>query len=223
MKNRTPILATCTALLLSLSLGMHAFAASGGVIQPPSNTESSLSLKGESGETVAVLNYKTDSDPDKFYIGLSTVWKDSQFEAAFADQDAFFFGFTVNPSISASSLPTLTIINPFADEDGNSVIPTKSIKIYQESNGELTDVTKNFSAGKNDDDYSVFVTKTRKPGMYIFAEQAIDVDSVSPSTDKSSASETKTTKPTIKKKTTSSGSTSSKTSDGVYLPKTVKK
>lgn len=203
MKKLKNCAAAAAALLLSLTLGVSALATS--VVTSAPNADCSFTLKNSSGQELAKLYYSTDSDPENFAINFSTKWENSKFEDAFKDVDAYAYFFVINPSIPSTSIPTLSIINPFV-EDGEYTVPSKNIAIYQESNGKLTDVTSSFTKGTDGDDNAVLSIRTRMPGNYIVSEKKIDLAAVNPKTEKS-------------EKPAGSSKKSTASSDGVYLPK----
>lgn len=161
------------AALTALSFSLAVSAASGYIIEPTANDNNSIVLeKGD--RTLAALNFHADDDPDSFYFKVLTSLNQCLATEAFDGQDAYYFDFVVNPSIPATSVPTLAIYNPYLDDDGEPVIKPEKVKIYQVYDDKLVDVTKNFSAQEDSDGKSCFVTATRKPGTYVLAEKSVD-------------------------------------------------
>lgn len=161
------------AILTALSFSLAASAASGYIVEPTANDNNSFVLeKGD--RTLAALSFRADDDPDSFYFKVLTNLNQCLAAEAFEGQDAYYFDFVVNPSIPATSVPTLAIYNPYLDDDGESVIKPEKVKIYQVYDDKLVDVTKNFSAQEDSDGKSCFVTATRKPGTYVLAEKSVD-------------------------------------------------
>lgn len=161
------------AALTVLSFSLAVSAASGYIVEPTANDNNSIVLeKGD--RTLAALNFYADDDPDSFYFKVLTSLNQCLAAEAFDGQDAYYFDFVVNPSIPATSVPTLAIYNPYLDDDGEPVIKPEKVKIYQVYDDKLVDVTKNFSAQEDSDGKSCFVTATRKPGTYVLAEKSVD-------------------------------------------------
>ena len=148
----------------------------GLMLQPLENDTNEIVWYDENND-LAKLSFYADSDVDKFYSKLSTKWEHADYATYFNDQDAFIFDFTGSPKISATSRGTLDIYNPFIDEDGNETVDPQSIVIYQVVDGDLFDITDQFTYGENEDGYMAFSTRTRFLGTYIFAEKAVDLGS----------------------------------------------
>ncbi len=162
-----------TAVLTALSFSLAVSAASGYIIEPTANDNNSIVLeKGD--RTLAALNFHADDDPDNFYFKVETNLNQCLAAEAFDGQDAYYFNFVVNPSIPATSVPTLAIYNPYLDDDGEPAVKPEKVKIYQVHDDKLVDVTGNFSAQEDSDGKSCFVTATRKPGTYVLAEKSVD-------------------------------------------------
>lgn len=119
------------AVLTASALATAAFASSmGGVVKPNENGDNTVTF-GNDNVTYAKLSFKADSDAEKFYVELSTDWDDCAYGADFYDLDAYLYAFTVNPSIPATSAPTLLLYNRFVDEDGELTVKPGDVTIYQ--------------------------------------------------------------------------------------------
>lgn len=142
-----------------------------GIIVKPVKDEDNTVTWQDENDDIAMLEFKGDSDVEKYFPKLSTQWNDSDYVENFEGQDAYIFDFVGHPTISATSRPVLTIYNPFYDEDEDELtVPAEEIVIYEVVDGALVDVTDKFTAGQNDDGDEVFTIKTRTLGTYIFAE-----------------------------------------------------
>ena len=121
-----------------------------------------------------MLTFEGDSSVDNFFPKLSTKWDNATYAEYFADQDAFIFDFISNPEISSTSRPVLTIYDPYYDyEEDESLVDSENVVIYQVVDGELVDVTADWSYGETDDGEMAYTTKTRQLGTYIFCEVAV--------------------------------------------------
>lgn len=150
------------AVLTASALATAAFASSmGGVVKPNENGDNTVTF-GNDNVTYAKLSFKADSDAEKFYVELSTDWDDCAYGADFYDLDAYLYAFTVNPSIPATSAPTLLLYNRFVDEDGELTVKPGDVTIYQVKKTGLTDVTSSFTATETGDGDPVFAIRTRR-------------------------------------------------------------
>ena len=143
------------------------------MLQPLENDTNEIVWYDENND-LAKLSFYADSDVEKFYSKLSTKWEHADYATYFNDQDAFLFDFTGSPKISSTSRGDLDIYNPFIDEDGNETVDPQSVVIYQVIDGDLFDITDQFTYGENEDGYMAFSTRTRFLGTYIFAEKAVE-------------------------------------------------
>ena len=150
------------AVLTAAALATTAFASSmGGVVKPNENGDNTVT-------------FEADSDAEKFYVGLSTDWDDCAYGADFYDLDAYLYAFTVNPSIPATSAPTLLLYNRFVDDDGELTVKPGDVTIYQVKKTGLTDVTSSFTATETGDGDPVFAIRTRVPGTYVISAQKVE-------------------------------------------------
>lgn len=80
----------------------------------------------------------------------------------------------MNPSIPATSAPTLLLYNRFVDEDGELTVKPGDVTIYQVKKTGLTDVTSSFTATETGDGDPVFAIRTRAPGTYVISAQKVE-------------------------------------------------
>ena len=149
-------------------------AGTGGVTLKPTKNDDNEIIWYDENDDIAMLTFEGDSSVDNFYPKLSTKWDNSTYATYFADQDAFIFDFISNPDISSTSRPVLTIYDPYYDyEEDESLVDSENVVIYQVVDGELVDVTADWSYGETDDGEMAYTTKTRQLGTYIFCEVAV--------------------------------------------------
>ena len=149
-------------------------AGTGGVTLKPTKNDDNEIVWYDENDDIAMLTFEGDSSVDNFYPKLSTKWDNSTYATYFADQDAFIFDFISNPDISSTSRPVLTIYDPYYDyEEDESLVDSENVVIYQVVDGELVDVTANWSYGETEDGEMAYTTKTRQLGTYIFCEVAV--------------------------------------------------
>ena len=141
------------------------------VYHPVSNEKN-----GVNWDSVATLSFMADDDASKFYAKLSTK-ADSAVCERYPDAELYFRDFSGTPAISASSRATLTLLNPFAQEDSVQVNP-ESCHIYtKDAEGELTDVTSLFTYLDTDEDGNEvdgWRLKTRMLGSYVISDVPLD-------------------------------------------------
>jgi hypothetical protein len=125
--------------------------------------------------TLAVLTFRADSDVSFYCPRLSTVGIPRTTLIIFDHTDAYLFDFVSSPTIPATSRPTLSLYNPFVDDDGDLTVRTNRIHIYEVSGGELEDVTDKFTFERNEDDDYVMTIKTRTLGTYIVSDGEADL------------------------------------------------
>ena len=149
-------------------------AGTGGVTLKPTKNDDNEIVWYDENDDIAMLTFEGDSSVDNFFPKLSTKWDNSTYATYFADQDAFIFDFISNPDISSTSRPVLTIYDPYYDyEEDESLVDSENVVIYQVVDGELVDVTADWSYGETDDGEMAYTTKTRQLGTYIFCEVAV--------------------------------------------------
>ena len=146
-------------------------AGTGGVTLKPTKNDDNEIIWYDENDDIAMLTFEGDSSVDNFFPKLSTKWDNATYAEYFADQDAFIFDFISNPEISSTSRPVLTIYDPYYDyEEDESLVDSENVVIYQVVDGELVDVTADWSYGETDDGELAYTTKTRQLGTYIFCE-----------------------------------------------------
>lgn len=136
-----------------------------------------------SAAEVARVRFFGDSDVGKYYMKLSTKWENADYAALFNDQDSYIIDFKGAPKLSATSRADLEIFYPFTDDDGNATVDPKDVNIYQVVDGDLYNVTSQFTFKSNDDGAAVFATRTRFLGTYILCEKPVeelDANGISP-------------------------------------------
>ena len=149
-------------------------AGTGGVTLKPTKNDDNEIVWYDENDDIAMLTFEGDSSVDNFFPKLSTKWDNSTYATYFADQDAFIFDFISNPDISSTSRPVLTIYDPYYDyEEDESLVDSENVVIYKVVDGELVDVTADWSYGETDDGEMAYTTKTRQLGTYIFCEVAV--------------------------------------------------
>ena len=149
-------------------------AGTGGVTLKPTKNDDNEIVWYDENDDIAKLTFEGDSSVDNFYPKLSTKWDNATYAEYFADQDAFIFDFISNPNISSTSRPVLTIYDPYYDYENDEVtVDPENVVVYQVVDGELVDVTADWSYGEDDDGEMVYTTKTRQLGTYIFCEVAV--------------------------------------------------
>lgn len=151
----------------------------GMVVKPLSNDWNEIVWYNEARD-LARLYFFADSDVKAFYSKLSTKWDHMDYASYFNDQDAYIFDFTGSPKISSTSRADLEIYNPFLNSDGKETTNPKNITIYQVVDGDLHDVTSQWSYDEGDNGEMAYKTRTRFLGTYIFCEkpvkEAVDKD-----------------------------------------------
>lgn len=141
----------------------------GKVIKPVANEWNTVTWE-DANRTLAYMEFYADSDTSYFYPKLSSKWNNEDYESYFDGMDAYMFNFVDNPTISATSRPSLYLYNPFVDEDGELYVDLDDLYVYQVVDGELKDVTSAVTFEENDDGDEVILIKTRTLGTYIVSE-----------------------------------------------------
>ncbi|MCI8649666.1 MAG: hypothetical protein HFG20_06080 [Anaerotruncus sp.] len=149
-------------------------AGNGGTVVKPTKNEEHEAIWEDENNTLAAVRMNADSDVKVYYPKLSTRWYPQlPFTEAFSNQDAFIYNFMGNPVLSSTSRATLELRNPYVDDEGELTLAPEDVIIYQVKNGQLTDVSEQFTATENEEGEPVFSIRTRELGIYVFAEQAI--------------------------------------------------
>lgn len=160
-------------------------AGQGGIMIKPQKNEDNEILWYDENRDIAKVEFYADSDTDKFFVKLSTKWNNEWYSDMFRNTDAFIFNFVGAPKISATSRATLTIYNPFVNDDEELEVDLDELKVYKVldtaalaatteeaiaeaiADGRIEDVTNLFTAGENEDGDQVLTTRTRDLGTYI--------------------------------------------------------
>lgn len=145
----------------------------GMVIKPLKNDWNEITWYNESRD-LAWLQFKADSDVEAFYSKLSTKWNHEDYYSWFNGQDAYMFDFTGSPKISSTSRADLQIYNPFLDADDRETTDPHSITIYQVIDGNLKNVTSDWTYKEGDNGEMAYCTRTRFLGTYIFCEEPVE-------------------------------------------------
>lgn len=138
-----------------------------GIVVKPVKNEWNTVTWEDQNRTLASLEFRADSDVSFYCPRLSTHWNYYDYADYFDDTDAYLYNFVDSPTIPAATRPTLTLYNPFVDDDDDLTVSTSRTYIYEVDDGELIDVTDEFDFDRNDDDDYVMTTKTRTLGTYI--------------------------------------------------------
>lgn len=153
----------------------------GVVIKPVKNERNIVTWENADGP-VASMTFLADSDADYYCPRLSTRWNDADYLDYFHDVDAYLFDFVDNPRVPAATRPTLSLCNPFVDEDGDLTVRESRIHVYEvDGDGELVDKTHLFSFGENDDGDRVLSIRTFTLGTYIVSDGKADLPERKPS------------------------------------------
>lgn len=170
--------------LWDLGDGDWAAGQGGWMIEPLKNEENEIIWYDENKD-IAKVEFYADSDTDKFFAKLSTKWNNEWYSDMFRNTDAFIFNFVGAPKISATSRATLTIYNPFVNDEDELDVDLDELKVYKVldtaalaatteeaiaeaiADGRIEDVTNLFTAGENEDGDQVLTTRTRDLGTYI--------------------------------------------------------
>lgn len=145
----------------------------GMVIKPLKNDWNEITWYNEARD-LAWLQFKADSDVESFYSKLSTKWNHEDYASWFNGQDAYMFDFTGSPKISSTSRADLQIYNPFLDADDHETADPHSITIYQVIDGDLKNVTSDWTYKEGDNGDMAYCTRTRFLGTYIFCEEPVE-------------------------------------------------
>ena len=130
------------------------------------------------GDDMAALTFDADSDTSKFYARLSTKNISDIYET-YGDPinaDLWFYDFVSNPTVPSTSRATLTLGIPWDDSTAYVPDPT-SCYIYQlNANGELTDVTEQFTYSEDDQEIPGWSIRTRQLGTYVLSDTELEID-----------------------------------------------
>ncbi len=150
----------------------------GVVFNPVSNETNTITWGGD--YDVASLKFEANDDADKFYAKLSTK-SNSQIYRDYgdpADADLFFRTFVGSPSVDSTSRATLTLYDPWSqDDDDDYEVDPHDVFIYEVDNGELTDVTDRFQYVDGDETETGtdgWQIKVRTLSNYVLSDTELD-------------------------------------------------
>lgn len=150
----------------------------GVVFNPVSNETNTITWGGN--YDVASLKFEANDDASKFYAKLSTK-SNAQIYRDYgdpADADLFFRTFVGSPSVDSTSRATLTLYNPWSqDDDDDYEVDPHDVFIYEVDNGELTDVTDRFQYVDGDDTETGtdgWQIKVRTLSNYVLSDTELD-------------------------------------------------
>ena len=146
------------------------------------------------GDDRAALKFEADDDAKKFYARLSTS-NMSDIYAEYGDPvdaDLWFYNFTGNKTIPATSKATLTLGIPWDDDDDYTPDPENCFIYELDADGYLTDVTSKFTYSEDDEEIPGWSMRTRQLGTYIVSDTELDVAVDEPETSEPADVETPT-------------------------------
>lgn len=141
------------------------------VFAPTSNEKNTVTW-----EDVASLTFVANDDAQKFFAKVSTK-ADSTIYSEYGDPvnaELKFIDFVGAPTISATSRATLTLFNPWTEEEDYQPDPADCF-VYEKIDGELVDVTDRFVYGTDENDVEGWTIKTRTLGSYIISDTELDL------------------------------------------------
>lgn len=146
------------------------------VFESTKNDENSMTW----GDDLAALWFNANDDAGKFYARLSTKVP-SDLYVEYGDPvgaDLWVYDFVTNPTVPSTSKATLTLGIPW-DQDKDIVPNPEDCFIYEmDADGNLTDVTSQFTYSEDNDDttgIAGWTTKTRTLGTYVLSDTELDV------------------------------------------------
>lgn len=148
------------------------------VFNPVSN-ETNIINWGDNYD-VATVKFEANDDADKFYAKLSTK-ANSQIYRDYGDPanaDLFFRTFVGAPRLDTTSRATVTLYNPWSqDDDDDYDIDPYNVYIYEVDGGELIDITENFTYVHEDETEmgtDGWQSRTRTLGSYVLSDMPLD-------------------------------------------------
>lgn len=149
------------------------------VFKPVVNDDNTVTW-GTKSDPVATLEFEASSDADKFYAKLSTKANSRIYDKYGnpADAELFFRTFS-GDHIDATSRGTLTLYNPWADDNYRYSPDPRNIWIYRINGNELEDITNQFSYVDDDDTpegIEGWQTRTRVLDAYVISDKELDLD-----------------------------------------------
>lgn len=130
------------------------------------------------GDDRAALKFDASSNADKFYARLSTksIGEIYQTYGDPVNADLYFYDFVGNPSIPATSRATLTLGVPWDEDDAYVPNPANAFIYQMNADGDLIDVTNQFTYSEDEQEISGWSIKTRTLGTYIVSDTELDID-----------------------------------------------
>ncbi|MBC8584607.1 hypothetical protein [Youxingia wuxianensis] len=150
------------------------------VINPVSNDKNEIIWTNASGDDIAKLAFEANDDADSFYAKLSTKYN-TAIATKYGDPvgaEMYFWTFTGSATIDSTARATLTLYNPFDEED--DVDFANGYWYTVDADGVVSEV-KNLTYVDTDEDgndVDGFRVKTRTLGNYIFSDVELDLEEV---------------------------------------------
>lgn len=150
------------------------------IFTPESNDKNEVIWTNASGDDIAKLAFEANDDADSFYAKLSTKYNTS-IATKYGDPvgaEMYFWTFTGASTIDSTARATLTLYNPFDEED--DVDFANGFWYTVDADGKLSEV-KNLTYVDTDEDgndVDGFRVKTRTLGNYIFSDVELDLEEV---------------------------------------------
>lgn len=151
------------------------------VFKPVVNDDNTITW-GTQAYPVATLEFEASSDADDFYAKLSTKANSRIYDeyGEPADAELFFRTFS-GDNIDATSRGTLTLYNPWYDDNYRYAPNPRDVYIYRVRNGELEDITNLFTYVDEDDTpegLDGWEVRTRVLDAYVISDKELDLDNV---------------------------------------------
>lgn len=149
------------------------------VFKPRVNDDNTITW-GTNANPVATLEFEASSDADDFYAKLSTKVNSRIYEKYGdpADAELFFRTFS-GDSIDATSRGTLTLYNPWADDNYRYAPNPRDVYIYRVDGNNLVDITDKFTYVREDDTpegIEGWEIRTRVLDAYVISDKQLDDD-----------------------------------------------
>lgn len=147
------------------------------VFRPQNNDDNTITWGTES-YPVATLEFDASSDADDFYAKLSTKTNSRIYDRYGdpADAELFFRTFS-GDHIDATSRGTLTLYNPWYDDNYRYAPDPRDVYIYRIVGSELEDITNQFTYVDEDDTpegVDGWETRTRVLDAYVISDKRLD-------------------------------------------------
>ena len=150
------------------------------IFTPESNDKNEVIWTNASGDDIAKLAFEANDDADSFYAKLSTKYN-TAIATKYGDPvgaEMYFWTFTGASTIDSTARATLTLYNPFDEED--DVDFANGYWYTVDADGVVSEV-KTLSYVDTDEDgndVDGFRVKTRTLGNYIFSDVELDLEEV---------------------------------------------